>query len=398
MATATDNLPNDIKALKALVLKYRDEASSLREQLNLLIAKRFGPSSEKSDKQQLGLFNEAEAAVDEAEEESASELETLTVPAHERKKPGRKPLPDYIEREEVLHDLPAEEKVCPHDGTLLERIGEEVSEQLDVIPAKVRVLRHVRPKYACPCCRQGIKTAPMPPQPIPRSIASPGLLAYVATAKYADALPLYRQEDILQRAGIDLPRATLAGWMMKLGELVLPLINLLRDTVLEYGIVQMDETTVQVLKEENKAASSKSYMWVQRGGPPDKLVLLFDYDPSRSGAVPLRLLEGYRGYLQCDGYDGYSTVGKREDIVLAGCWAHARRKFDEAIKAQGKKGKAKPGRATKGLGFIQKLYRIEKQARGFTPEARFTLRQEQAVPLLSEIRAWLDKSLPEVPP
>lgn len=127
-------------------------------------------------------------------------------------------------------------------------------------------------------------------------------------------------------------------------------------------------------------------------------MLLFDYDPSRSGAVPVRLLEGYRGYLQCDGYEGYGAIGKREDIVLVGCWAHARRKFDEAIKAQGKKGKAKAGRATKGLGFIQKLYRIEKQARELTPEARYSLRQEQAVPLLDEIRAWLDKSLPEVPP
>ncbi len=405
MASPKISLPDDIEALKALLLekealiKQKDsQITSLREQLNLALAKRFGPSSEKSDKQQLGLFNEAEAAVDEDEGESASEPETLTVPAHARKRPGRKPLPDYIEREEVLHDLPAEEKVCPHDGTLLVRIGEEVSEQLDVIPARVRVLRHVRPKYACPCCHQGIKTALMPPQPIPKSIASPGLLSYVATAKYVDALPLYRQEDILQRAGIDLPRATLALWMMKLGELVLPLINLLRDTVLEHDIVQMDETTVQVLKEKDKAPSSKSYMWVQRGGPPDKPVLLFDYDPSRSGAVPVRLLEGYRGYLQCDGYEGYGAIGKRDDITLVGCWAHARRKFDEAIKAQGKKGKAKAGRATKGLAYIQKLYRIEKLAGECPAEERYRLRQEQAMPLLDEVRAWLDKSLPEVPP
>jgi transposase len=401
MATAKISLSDDIEALKALLLEKEalivqkdSQITTLREQLNLALAKRFGPSSEKSDKQQLGLFNEAEAAVDE--EESASDPETLTVPAHARKKPGRKPLPDYIEREEVLHDLPEAEKVCPHDGALLERIGEDVSEQLDVIPAKVRVLRHIRPKYACPCCRQGIKTAPMPPQPIPKSIASPGLLAHVATAKYADALPLYRQEDILKRAGIELPRATLANWMMKLGELVVPLVNLLRDAVLEYGIVQMDETTVQVLKEKDKAPSSKSYMWVQRGGPPGKHVILFDYDASRSGAVPVRLLDGFSGFLQCDGYDGYAAVGKREDIVLVGCWAHARRKFDEAIKAQGKKAKA--GRATKGLAFIQRLYSIEKLARELTPETRFTLRQEQAVPVLEEIRVWLDSSLPEVPP
>ena len=404
MATGTDNLPNDIEALKRLLEekerlleRYKAKAESLQEQLHLLIAKRFGPSSEKSDKQQLGLFNEAESATDGDESESL-ETDLLTVPSHTRKKTGRRPLPEHIERVEVLHDLPETEKVCPHDGTPLERIGEETSEQLDIIPAQVRVLRHIRPKYACPCCRQGVRTVPMPPQPIPKSIASPGLLAHVATAKYTDALPLYRQEDILKRAGIDLPRATLALWMMKLGELVVPLINLLRDTVLEHGIVQMDETTVQVLKEENKAASAKSYMWVQRGGPPDRPVLLFDYDPSRSGAVPVRLLEGYAGFLQCDGYEGYGAIGKREGVVLVGCWAHARRKFDEAIKAQGKKGKAKAGRATKGLAFIQKLYRIEKRARDASPEERFRLRQEQAIPLLNEIRVWLDKSLPEVPP
>jgi transposase len=186
--------------------------------------------------------------------------------------------------------------------------------------------------------------------------------------------------------------------MIKLGELVQPLINLMRDVVLEYDIVQMDETTVQVLKEKDRAPSSKSYMWVQRGGPPDKPILLFDYDASRSASVPLRLLEGYSGYLQCDGYEGYGAVGRDQAITLIGCWAHARRKFDEAIKAQGKKGKAKAGRATKGLAFIQKLYRIEKLAAEGSVEERYRLRQEQAVPLLDEIRIWLDKSLPEIPP
>jgi hypothetical protein len=304
MVTTTDNLPNDVEALKALLKEkeqqiacYKSRAEALQEQLNLLLAKRFGPSSEKGDKLQLGLFNEAEAAVVDEEDEVAV---SLTVPAHQRKKPGRKPLPDYIERVEVLHDLPEAEKVCPHDGTALERIG----------------------------------------------------------------------------------------------ELVVPLINLLRDTVLEHGIVQMDETTVQVLKESDKSPSSKSYMWVQRGGPPGKSVILFDYDPSRSGAVPLRLLEGFTGCLQCDGYEGYGAVGKREDIVLVGCWAHARRRFDEA----GKKGKAKAGRATKGLAIIQKLYRIEKLAKELTPEERKAMRQAQAVPLLNEMRDWLDTSLPEVPP
>ena len=405
MVAKKDNLPDDVEALKALLLKTQAElaqtklhADALQEKLNLLLAKRFGPSSEKSDKHQLGLFNEAEAAVAETTEPEAAEDESITVPAHARKKPGRKPLPDYIHRVEVLHDLPEAEKVCPHDGTVLERIGEEVSEQLDVIPAKVQVLRHVRPKYACPCCRQGVKTARLPPQPIPKSIASPGLLAHIATAKYVDALPLYRMESILQRAGVELPRATLAGWMLKLGELVLPLVNLLRDTLLGYDVLQMDETTVQVLKESGRSASSQSYMWVQRGGPPGKPVVIFDYDPSRSQAVPSRLLEGFAGYLQCDGYDGYSAVGQREDVILVGCWAHARRKFDEALKAMGKKAKSKQSHAKTGLDLIRKLYRIEKDTSGLTPEVRLKVRQERAVPLLKEIREWLDKSLIEVPP
>ena len=397
MTATTDNLPDDVEALKALVLKYKQQAESLQEKLNLILAKRFGPSSEKGERQQLGLFNEAEFAVEEEVEPETADA-SVTIPAHDRKKPGRKPLPDYIERVEVLHDLPEAEKICPHDGTRLTRIGEEVSEQLDIIPAKVQVLRHIRPKYACPCCRQGVTTAKLPPQPIPKSIASPGLLAHVCTAKYADALPLHRQEAILQRAGVELPRATLAGWMLKLGDLVQPLINLLRDTLLSYEVVQMDETTVQVLKQPQKAPTAQSYMWVQRGGPPDKPIILFDYDPSRSQAVPVRLLEGFTGYLQCDGYDGYAAIGRREGVELVGCWAHARRKFDEAVKAQGKAGKAKASRAARGLALIQKLYRVETLAKGCSAQERLALRQAQAVPLLDEIRAWLDQSLPEAPP
>lgn len=396
MVRPADNLPDDIEALKALVREQEAQILALREKLNLALAKRFGPSSEKSDSHQLGLFNEAEAQADA--EEAVPVEDAVQVPGHARKKPGRKPLPDYIERVEVLHDLPESQKVCEHDGTALERIGEEVSEQLDVIPAQVRVLRHVRPKYACPCCRQGVKTAKLPPQPIPKSLASPNLLAYICTAKYVDGVPLYRLESVLQRADVDIPRATQAGWMMKLGELVLPLINLMRDTLLAYDIVQLDETTVQVLKENGRAASAKSYMWVQRGGPPGQRLILFDYDPSRSQAVPQRLLEGYAGFLQCDGYEGYAAIGRRPEVLLVGCMAHARRKFDEAVKALGKNGKAKSGRATKAIAFFQRLYRIETLAKDLSPEERLCRRQAEALPLLEEMHQWLERSLPEVPP
>ena len=220
---------------------------------------------------------------------------SLTISPHTRMKPGRKPLPDNLPRIDVIHELDESERVCPHDGQRLNEIGEVTSEQLDIIPAKIQVLRHIRKKYAC-TCGQGIKTAPLPAQPIPKSLASPGLLAHVSVSKYQDALPLYRQETILQRIGVNIPRATLANWMIKSGQLIQPLINLLHDHLLAYDIIQMDETTVQVLSEEGKTAQSKSYLWVQRGGSPDKPVILFDYDPSRSQAVPQRLLEGFEGY------------------------------------------------------------------------------------------------------
>ena len=305
-------------------------------------------------------------------------------------------MPDLLPRIEIIHDLPEDEKRCPHDGTPLKHIGDDISEQLDIIPATVQVLRHVRRKYACPCCEGHVVRAPLPPQPIPRSIASPGLLAFVCTAKYVDARPLYRLVTILARLGIELPRATLAHWMIALGELVLPLINLLRERLLEYDVLQMDETTVQVLKEEGRSPTSHSYLWVRRGGPPPHPILLFDYDPSRAGAVAARLLPGFKGYLQTDGYGGYNAVAEQEGITGLGCWAHARRKFDEAIKAQG--GKAKPGKATRALGLIQRLYRVERLAKELTPEARHALRLEQAAPVLDEIRSWLDASLPQVNP
>ncbi|MGH7409911.1 MAG: IS66 family transposase [Candidatus Methylomirabilis sp.] len=251
--------------------------SALQEQINLLLAKRFGRSSEKLPADQLGLFNEAEAT---APREPAPET-VVPVSAHRRTRPGRKPLPEALPRIEVVHEFPAEERICVHDGEGLVEIGEEISEQLDIVPAQVRVIRHVRKKYACPHCQVGVKIAPLPPQPLPKTMASPGLLAHVAVAKYQDALPLHRQEHILKRIGIDLPRATLAAWMIKLGIWIQPLINLLQDVLLGYDIVQMDETTVQVLKGSGKAPDSPCYLWVRRGGPPHQPVILFDYDPSR---------------------------------------------------------------------------------------------------------------------
>jgi len=413
MPIALDQLPDDIDALKSLVADqatkldhftarneqlttenqhYKTQVLTLTEQLNLALARRYAASSEKLSPDQIRLF-------DEAESEAASAVDVdddvIIVPAHKRKKRGRKLLPDNLPRIDVVHEIPESARYCDHDGQLLVEIGEAISEQLDIIPAKIQVIRHVRKKYACNC-GQCIKTAPLPAQPIPRSMASPGLLAHITISKYQDALPLYRQETILQRIGVDIPRATLANWMIQAGTLIQPLINLMQDRLLAYDIIQMDETTVQVLKEDGKAAQSKSYLWLQRGGPPEQPVVLYDYDPGRGAGVPTRLLSGFTGYLQTDGYDGYNAVVANNKLMHVGCMAHARRKFSEAVKAQGKK--KKEGKAHRGLALIRKLYRVEKQARKLDPEDRHARRQKQARPVLDELRSWLDEVLPQVPP
>ncbi|MBL4881427.1 MAG: IS66 family transposase [Oleispira sp.] len=412
MKSLPKQLPDDIDALKVLVaeqaahneellaqkrvdekenIRLNAKVLSLQEQLNLALARRYAASSEKLSPDQIRLFDEAEV---EAHAEPVED-ETVIVPEHSRQKRGRKKLPDSLSRVEVIHELAADERLCPHDGNVLAEIGEVTSEQLDIVPAKIQVIRHIRKQYACKC-GQCIKTAPLPAQPIPKSLASPGLLAHITVSKYQDALPLYRQETILRRIGVELPRATLANWMIKAGALVQPVINLLRDQLLTYDIVQMDETPVQVLNEPGKRAQSKSYLWLQRGGPPEQPVILYDYDPGRGAGVPLRLLEGFRGYLQTDGYDGYNATVAGNGLMHMGCMAHARRKFSDAVKAQGKN--RKPGKAQHGLALIQKLYRVEKQAKQLTPLERFDYRQQHAKPILERLRRWLDDSLSKVLP
>ena len=397
-------LLNDIEALKA-VIALRDEALSerdatierltrraehLQEQLNLAIARRYGARSEKGPSPQMGLFDEAEV---EAEREALAAEEPPAVESvvagHIRKARGyRKPLPAALPRVDIIHELPEDARLGP-DGQPMTVIGEEVSEQLDIVPATIRVLRHVRLKYGVrKDDASGVKIAPLPPQPLPKTLASPGLLAHIAVSKYQDALPLHRQEQILTRIGIDLPRATLARWMVQAGtELIQPVVNLLRDRLLVYDILQMDETPVQVLKEPGKTAESKSYLWVQRGGPPEAPIILFDYDPSRSQEVPLRLLEGFRGILQTDGYAGYNAAVRAQGLVHAGCVAHARRRFDEAIKSQGKH--RKKGLAEEALAQIQALYRIEKEARAMSPEDRRQYRAQHARPLWDKLVVYL---------
>lgn len=196
---------------------------------------------------------------------------------------------------------------------------------------------------------------------------------------------------------IEIARATMATWMVRCGDLVQPLINLLRDKLLEAPVVHCDETVAQVLKEPDKTPQSKSYMWVQVAElQENQRIILFDYAASRSGSVPVRLLEGFRGYLQTDGYEGYAAIGRQPDITSQGCWAHARRKFDEAIKGQ--KDPKKTGKAHAGLALIQKLYRIEREIKESPPNDKKHLRQQRSIPILDQLRQWLERSLPQAPP
>jgi transposase len=410
MENKSDTLPDDVEALKSLVRDLQSTVAQqsnfinqLVEQINLARHQRFGASSEKITLDQLGLsFDEAEvtvlAADALAEREQAEENDgDVPVAGHRRRRGGRRPLPPELPRVEVLYALEGEACRCGQCQHELEVIGEKLSEQLDIVPAKVQVLRHVRRTYRCPDCEGHILSAPRPAQPIPRSNASPGTLAQVAVAKYADGLPLYRQEQQLKRIGVELPRATLASWMVKAGTLVQPLINLLRERMLAYPVLAMDETRIQVLKEAGRAPESLSWLWVQRGGPPDHPIVLYDYDPSRGQHVPKRLLADYRGFLQSDGYEAYAGVCAANGIVQVGCWAHARRRFDEALKAQGKSAKGKASLAAQAINRIRLLYQIERKAQRLSDAERLALRQQRAVPVLDALHAWLQLHMVRVP-
>lgn len=311
----------------------RTERDLLKEQLNKFKRQLFAASSEVTGQHQRDMFfNEAEslgAQAEPAAEEAASDDDKIDVPGHRRAKRGRKPLDPALPREVVRHELPEDERVCPHDGAALREIGVEATEQLDIIPQQVRVIRHERVKYACPCCDGGLRLAARPAQVIPKGLFTESALAWMATAKYLDGLPLYRQAALLGRfGGTDISRNTVAGSMVRVGQAVQPVINLLRDELLDAPLVFGDETELQVLKEPGRAAQTKSYVWAQMTdgsgrdgtGPP---IRLFSYSPSRSTASAMSLYAGVRAgtVLMTDGYEVYDKVAQTQQLVHLACWA-----------------------------------------------------------------------------
>lgn len=274
-------------------------------------------------------------------------------------------------------------------------IGEEISEQLTIIPIKVEAITFHRKRYGCPTREHAPLIAERPPQVLPKSNASNDLLAMLITAKYVDGVPLARMEYILGRAGEIVPRVTLARWMIQTAEKLKPLEEAMNQVLTQYPALGIDETPVQVLKEKDRSPSTKSYMWVRKGGPPERPVVLYHYVPSRGKEVPVDLLKDWRGYLICDGYPGYDEVGKRDGVELLACWVHARRGFVNAIKLQPK---GKKGRANEMVEVIARLYKIEKEHRLSDAEEGHRARQEMSKPILDEIRLWLVVNILSTPP
>lgn len=396
-------LESTTASLRSEVRLLKTERDLLKERLNAQARRLFAASSEAragTSEQRDLFFDEAEQlAPTPAASAAAAKAESVEVATHRRAKRGRKPLDPALPREVVRIELPEGERRCPVDGAALVQIGTEASEQYHVIPQQVRVLRTERVKYACPCCDQGMRVAPVPARIIPRGVLSEATLAWVITAKYQDGLPLYRQAALLARFGGELSRNTLAAGTIACGLAVQPLINLLRDALFECPVIHGDETEVQVLKEPGRAAQRKSYMWVQVSGvgPP---IRLFTYAPTRSHAFARELYAGIKPgtVLVCDGYDAYDTLATACSIVQQGCWAHVRRGFVEAFDALPKAARTPEQPAARFIDAIRSLYGVEKQAAELSPERRLALRAEHSAPILGEIQTLLLTHLHAVVP
>lgn len=391
------SLENERKELLANNESLETKITILTEQLNLAIMQKFGKSSEKVAPLQPELFEEL--TPENLEEEPDEEI---TVPQHNRKKKGRKPIDPSLPRKIIVHDIPDEDKRCAC-GCDMVRIDEVATERLQIIPEKAYVERHIRPKYACRNCegsgdedKPTFRIAPPPPSLIPGSIMTGGLLSYILINKFCDYLPFYRQEKRFERFGAYISRQNMSNWTIKSYRVLKDLNEIMKDKLKTGPFLQMDETTVQVHGEENKADSTKSYIWVTRGGPPESQIALYEYDRSRSSLYIRNLTEGFSGFLQSDGYQGYDSVLKtNNDIIHVGCLAHARRKIYDGYKAANK---LKSSNTV--INKIQKIYTEEKRLRekDLLPDDFVSMRKLEMEPLLEDLKKWLDKKALNIRP
>lgn len=398
MLNEVDELPDDPILLKQMIVRIKQEAAERIEameqrhkaEMDAILRRFYGPRSEKFDPTELLLFgvNVADQVpVDEtvAEAESGQKLVTRRINHH---KHGRRKLPENLPRIEVIHDLTDQQKKCPCCGEVRNCIGSEISEQLEYVPASLKVLKHIRHKYACKACNEGcakcdckpqIEIATKTPQPIEKGLPGPGLLAYVITSKLGDHLPLYRLERIFDRHGVDIARSTMTAWMLAAGELVKPLVGLMIDRVRKSKVIHTDETRVPV-QAEGQCKSGRIWTYIGDGDNP---YVVYEYTPDRTRAGPQRFLDDYKGYLQADAYGGYDGIYHKGNVIEVACWAHARRKFFDAKETDGR-------RSAEMLVMVRELYAVEDEVKSLDNDARRALRQQKSLPILAKIKSWLD--------
>jgi transposase len=379
MTTPADNepLPDDPRALQALVRELLDalaaerrERAALQDRLDQLLRRLYGPKSEK-------VPNDAPPGAPEARNDTLSHGPART-PAPRRH--GRRRLPRDLPRQRVEHDLSESERLCPCCRGPRVRIGEEVSERLDYRPAALFVVEHVRPKYACARCRAHVAVAPVPAEPLPKSVAAPGLLAQVITAKFTDHLPLHRLEGIFARHGVDLSRSTMCDWLAGCAAVLRPIYDRMCARVRASKVVHTDDTPVRV-RDTTRGRTRTGRIWVYLGDALHPYTA-YDATPSRSRDGPQAFLTGFTGYVQADafgGYDGLYATGATE----VACWAHARRKFVEARDSDTRL-------SLDALAHIRRLYDVERRGRDLDCDGRRALRQHASVPVLRAFRDWLD--------
>ncbi len=388
------NLPDDPAALKRMIaslLEDREAGQRRLRQLQHLVEQllryRYGPRRERVNENQLFLFA---AEVLQVQEASPAAKPAATKPRS--KGHGRQRMPKSLKRRRVVFDLPADERQCPHCLEEMHLIGEEVSERLEYVPASFEVIEEVSRKYACDIgCT--VVTAQKPMAPIEKGLPGPGLLAQVAVAKYSDHLPLHRQEGMFDRLGVTLSRKTMCDWMRECAELVTPLFDLMKARVLLSKALQTDDTPVSVLDPLlPRTRTGRIWTYV---GDRDHPYTVYDYTPTRSRDGPDVFMNDFHGYLQADAYSGYDELynDRARKIVEVACWAHVRRKYFEAQSSD-------PMRSTVMLAYIRLLYDVERDARqlGLDSERRKNLRQSRSVPILKDIRAYLEREQSAVLP
>ena len=408
-------LPRDIDLCHSLIQelcdslsKYESRIGKLQHRIEQLIRQHYGRKSERLEDidpelllpfiqeyvKELAESNEEQKS--EAEEEPAKEKITEEI-TYTRNKPKRKPLPADLPREKIEYDLDESQKVCDCCGEQLERIGSETSEQLDFVPAVLKVIEHVRFKYACKHCEQTVVTATKDHQPLEKGIPAAGLLAHVVVSKYVDHLPLYRLEGIFRRHDIDITRSTMCGWAGSCADLLWPLYHLMEKEVLQSKVINTDDTPVRVQDKTLDKKTRIGRLWIYCGDK-NHPYNVYDYTTSRSREGPQSFLQDYQqGYLQADAYAGYNFIfdDPYRSVLELLCWAHARRKFYDARKHE-------PQLSHTAIVWIKLLYDVEKEIKELSSEQKYAVRQEKSVPILNDFKEWLDgitleQALPQSP-